>query len=177
MRSLVILLILVSCPAWSTIYKWVDEQGQVHYSELAPLEGSRDLQEFVPEKPRSATVVTRLPPDRGVNLSEQAEQLAQELDSSIIDMAYNNQPLDCNRADGNITSSLAMLKRMAQKKYKNGDITEVQLVKVQHLARQLNQQSSPSQCRKAVTNEKAFYKCMSSDHSHVFACLNKYRPR
>jgi len=39
--SVVILLAAASAPAQAQIYKWVDEAGKTHYSDMAPAEGNR----------------------------------------------------------------------------------------------------------------------------------------
>jgi hypothetical protein len=66
MKAIVTLtLLLAAMPAWSVMYKWVDADGKVHYSDQAPPEGAKH-QETVKVKTPPPAAPAPQPDGKGV---------------------------------------------------------------------------------------------------------------
>jgi len=57
-------LLLATLPAWGVMYKWVDADGKVHYSDQAPPEGAKH-QETVKVKPPPPAAPAPQPDGKG----------------------------------------------------------------------------------------------------------------
>lgn len=177
MKQLALILLTLCCSVNAAVYKWVDKDGKVHYSQMAPLDANTGVETFNdPSKEGGTdTVVTRLPPG-GSKFSPTNEELLATIADMNINLAYDNQPLNCGKAVSNVTSGLSKVNEAAQKSFKDGNITDIELEKVQKMVRTMRRNVSVKDCQNSVIKHRAFYTCMSSSYSHVLACLNKHRP-
>ncbi|WP_028115571.1 DUF4124 domain-containing protein [Ferrimonas senticii] len=172
-----LLLICCSLPLAADVYKWIDEGGNVHYSQMAPLDGDKAVERFVgaDERGGNKTVVIRLPPSHQ-RLSNSATELAVRVMEDKLGLAYDSEALNCHGAVDNITASLDSVNQTAQARFKEGLINDIELERIQNMVRVLKRQTSIRHCQNSVTSQKAFYTCMSNGYSHVVACLNKHQP-
>ena len=83
-------LLLATLPAWGVMYKWVDSDGKVHYSDQAPPEGAKH-QETVKVKPRAPAAPAPQPDGKGA--TQRAKTAADQ------DMDFRKRRLAAAEAD------------------------------------------------------------------------------
>ncbi len=171
-----VFLLLISTSGSAAIYKWVDDAGKTHYSQLAPVRGETQVERFVAADAQGGpnTVITRLPAAER-RVSAKAREIAIHMAQDQLKLAYDHQPLNCAQAVSNITTGLDNVQQTAQKQFKDGGLNDIELEQVQNLVRVLKERIDLAHCHEAVTVNRQFYRCMSSPYSHVLACMNKHQ--
>lgn len=155
MRAIVIglLLSLSSMAAWGKIYKWVDANGQTHFSSQPPT---------------------------GAHSQEMRSNGGAASDSSSSaetgSVSGGNDALDCDLAIAHMQSSIVVLNTVIRWGYEAGDLSDDLHKQAQQRAKVLGARISKPQCEASTGNLRKFYACM--DHSGeavaLFACGAKY---
>lgn len=158
-------------------YKWVDAKGQTHYGDQPP--NNQVIGETV--KLQSAVNGVVANPINQPNAAGSAKKLPRELQSSANDAAISlskmrteTADLSCSKAVDNARSGVETMLEVAQKNFNGGYMAKAEYEEGTKGLRGILSRLSTGECQASTGSVRSFYQCMSSEHSHVAACGQKY---
>ena len=163
---LAIVCLSFSISAQAKIYKWVDAQGNTHYSQQPPPGQAAKNMELPNYKPSHTQ--KQLPPA--------ANAMAQGAASIILDAHQKADKLDCAKAVANVRSSIDTMLETGEKNTNSGYMDKNQYDKGAADLMHAKNSATIQDCESAGGNDKDFYLCMSNDANHFLGCVKRYKP-
>ncbi|RGE46002.1 DUF4124 domain-containing protein [Comamonas testosteroni] len=169
--------------AAQSVYKWVDAQGQTHYSSQLPPQQAESSQLKVSPNGSSGAGAGRFGesrelrnPDGTKKLPKGAQEMADGLVNSLKKVDDKSVPLNCALAVDNIRSQIETMLENGQKNLKGGYITQAQYDSSVGHFKNLRYQATVSDCKAATGRSRDMYQCMTSMNNHLLGCAEKHRP-
>jgi hypothetical protein len=167
-------LVVASCHVRAqSAYQTIDAKGQNFYGDQASnVQVIGDT-----TKPQGALGH----PANQANVSGRTKRVPQELQSIANDAAssFSNArsetaELSCTSAVDNARVGVETMLEVAQKNFKAGYMEKSEYESGSKGLRGILSRLSTGECQASTGSVRSFYQCMSSQHSHVAACGQKY---
>lgn len=166
--------------AAQSVYKWVDAQGQTHYSSQLPPQQAESSQLRVSSGGSLGTKPGRVDdqrnPDGTKKLPKGAQDMADGLVEGLKKVDDKTVPLNCALAVDNIRSQIETMLENGQKNLKGGYVTQAQYDSTAANFKNLRYQATVSDCKAATGRSRDMYQCMTSMNNHLLGCAEKHRP-
>lgn len=158
------LLVCISNTHAADVYKWIDDQGKVHYSAQPPK-----------EKPQTVEVKKYggASPSTYKMSEEDRKEWADAYTKELSKVDETKTPLNCSTAITNANEQFDTLFVQGKRNLDNGSITQAQYDKAVGALRKARQEVSFSRCQAATGVERAFYECMTNGNNHLVGCGTK----
>jgi hypothetical protein len=160
--------------AHAEIYKWVDKDGKVHYSDQPPpTQPPEEISRIKADKVDSEAQLAAAESQRAK--AERIAQPASQDASATTDApaSGNAGSLDCGKAISNAKDWLDSMRDVGRANVKSGHLDEAEynkaLVEIEKLRRRL----SDSECRSSSGKVRKFYECSSNINNHVAKCASE----
>jgi hypothetical protein len=158
-------------------YKTSDAKGQAYYADQA----SNNQVVGETAKPPGTVAVAPSYLANKMNASDRTRKLPQELQSTANDAASSlsnarseTVELSCTSAVDNARVGVETMLEVAQKNFKAGYMEKSEYESGSKGLRGILSRLSTGECQASAGSVRSFYQCMSSQHSHVAACGQKY---
>lgn len=158
-------------------YKTVDDKGRTYYADQA----SNSQVAGDTAKPQRAVAVAPGHSANQVNVSSRTRKVPQELQSTANDAASSlsntraeTADLSCTSAVDNARVGVETMLEVARKNFKAGYMDKSEYESGSKGLRGILSRLSTGECQASTGSVRSFYQCMSSEHSHVAACGQKY---
>ncbi len=167
-------VLALGAAARAEIYKWVDKDGNVHYSDQPPpTQKVKEISRITPDKVDSDAQLAAAENQKA--LAERVAQPVSQDASAATDVpsSGNAGSLDCGKAISNAKDWLDRMRDVGRVNVKGGHLAEAEynkaLVEIEKLRRRL----SDSECRSSSGKVRKFYECSSNINNHVAKCASE----
>lgn len=166
----IVAVLAMTAPVHADIYKWVDENGKVHYSDqpppaAKPAEISKIKADTLDEVSKQAA-------------AERMERLRQgESPSESSSGSTSAKPdggLDCIKAVSNANEWLDSMKDVGRANVKSGHLSEANYEEGRTEIEKLRKRLSISDCNRSTGRTRQFYECTSNLNNHVAMCASQH---
>ena len=147
----------------SSLYKWRDSDGVLHFSNIAPGEGAKNIEESAEAKGSdyaSTERKTTSSPAKKQNRSQASESSSGKMSRS-----------DCSRTVKLIKEGAEINIKTAKKNLSGGYITRDQYNKARSAMLQIKNEVSVSDCMNATGKDKKIYDCLNDSYGYIPACI------
>lgn len=151
-------LVICGSSAASSLYKWTDADGVVHFSNVAPPEGSGDVDEY--DEAKNQQTVTRPPSNATVT------EYGKKKDTGRMSRS------DCERTIELTREAAGTHIETAKDNMVKGYITQEQYEKARSAMMTIKNGMSVGECIDATGNDKEIYECLSDSHGCIICCFD-----
>lgn len=163
MKVLLTFLIIFSLPAYADVYKWVDENGGIHFGSKPPVVGSEKM---------SPGANGRYEPVKAI--PDEASEMISGMKAFMMTDHGDETEANCPDAVKFITTDIEIMSTNLQKNFQAGYVTESRYMEVMSELNKLGSKVSLADCQGATGNYLGFYQCMSGGHNMVVMCADKH---
>ncbi len=182
MLRLLIVLVMVSflCPAslvfGESFYTYTDENGKVHYTNVAPSKAQNVKKKEL--KGRESTY----------EKNEEVSSSDEEYESSYSNNSHTtkkkkkrirsskqNKNAICNKAVREVRETIKMYLSTAKKNMEGGYITKAEYNKAKKLFASAKREATVQDCMISKGKDYKMYKCAAENYGDVLFCLDKYK--
>lgn len=168
-------VLALSATAHAEIYKWVDKDGNVHYSDQPPPEQkSEEISRVSTDKVDSAAQLAAAENQKAMAQLAAPPAPRDAAASSQSPAPGNPGSLDCSKAISNAKDWLDSMRDVGRANVKSGHLPESEyktaLVAIEKLRRRL----SVSECNSSSGKVRQFYQCSSNINNHVAKCASQH---
>jgi hypothetical protein len=175
--------LLLAVPVLAQVQRWVDANGQVHYSDQAPPAQTESETVAVPNNGvepdssdrRSRSAVTSV---RSRNQPPELQHVVQTAAAMLSPLILEGDPdavtLNCPAAVNSAKASLDSMLSAIRAEVKNGSVRHSDFERVRPTLERARYKISVNECNSARGNVRRFYLCMSTPGNHVAACGKRY---
>ena len=168
--AVVMMGLLVSGASMASMYKWTDEEGVVHFSNVAPTDNAEGVKEEKAypkgnlEKPRhkSKAQTSSGGPDLSVPGFDQKTESPLNMCQEAVTQAYDT--IETYLASG-------------RKNLKGGYITQAQYDILKVNFGKIKRELSVAHCIVSRGDERKFYECLADSYGDILMCHDKYENR
>jgi Domain of unknown function (DUF4124) len=164
MKALVQMLTLMMCGSLSfagDVYKWKDEQGNVHFSERPPVK-------------KAESVEVKNYGKQNASIDKDVEELKNAMTNEIKKVDETDNVLNCSVALDNAQWQFQTMLDQGKRNLNNGSINQDQFGQVTAVVNKLKSEISYSDCQSAAGIKKSFYECMSNKNNHLVGCTSEH---
>lgn len=148
----------------SSVYKWRDSDGVLHFSNVAPNDGARNVEETYESKSSDYSSM-----EKNTKTVSKKRKRSNSSGSSKNKMSRS----DCERTIKLTKESADINIETAKKNLAGGYITREQYNKARRAMLLIKNEMSVSDCVNASGREKAIYECLEKNYGYITACADK----
>lgn len=163
--------VLLSGVSVASMYKWTDENGVVHFSNVAPTDNAQGVKEekaypaehtSTPRYKRKSPTSQEAMPDFSVPGFDRKAESPLEMCQEAVNQAYDT-----------METYLAT----ARKNLKGGYISQAQYDILKVNFGKIRRELSVSGCMASRGKERKFYECLADSYGDILMCHDKYEDR
>lgn len=168
-------LLAFGAAAHAEIFKWVDKDGNTHYSDQPPPEQkSEEISRVTTDKVDSDAQLAAAENQKAMARRAAPAVSTDTAAASVTSATGNARSLDCGKAISNAKDWLDSMRDVGRANVKSGHLNESEyketLVHIEKLRRRL----SVSECSSSSGKVRQFYQCASNINNHVAKCASEH---
>ncbi len=144
----------------STVYKWKDSNGVLHFSNIGPNEDATDLEESK---------------ETSVNTDQNHSDTHSSMNNSAGNVNPQERQTSCATAVSQATKSITNYLESAKNNYSSGFINLKQYTAIQENMDAFQRRLNVVDCVYAKGKEKEMYDCLANSYGDVTSCGSKFQ--
>ena len=169
-----LVVLTLGAAAHAEIFKWVDKDGNVHYSDQPPpAQKSEEITRVTMDKVDTEAQLAAAESQRAMAQRIAPRESNEEPATRDAPATSSASSLDCGKAISNAKDWLDSMRDVGRVNVKSGHLAESEYQKALVGIEKLRRRLSVSECNSSSGKVRKFYQCSANINNHVAKCASE----